>query len=127
MKHLSVAPAVLLVVCLGCGGGSSTTPPTTPTTPTVPIQLPAELTFTADPGIRVTGAALPRAGVDASGLVYLYYELNPGFQRLVATSSDGLNFGAGVPWGPNNMTAHPIRTRMPDGSWRHYQLGPQTK
>jgi len=81
-----------------------------------------ELLFVPDPGIRVDNASLPAPGIDASGVVTLYYEDNnakPGQPRqLVATSSDGLNFSPGTR--PQNRAYDPRRLLLPDGTWRLY-------
>ena len=83
-----------------------------------------DLRFVPDPGIRVELASNPEAGVDLTGLVYLYYEEQAapgaGERARVALSVDGLDFQPGSV--PTDRANDPRRVRMPDGSWRLYQL-----
>jgi hypothetical protein len=82
-----------------------------------------DLKFIPDAGFRVDDAANPQPGIDASGLFYLYYH-NPVLRRdYVATSSDGLHFGAGN--SISNFANDPRNTRLPDGRWRRYQYDMQ--
>jgi hypothetical protein len=89
--------------------------PTSSTTPTA-----SGLNFVPDSGIRVDYASNPAAKVEA-GTVYLFYEdrsVTPG-QTLVASSSDGLNFSAGV--NPTSVPIiHPYTVHLPDGTYRRY-------
>jgi hypothetical protein len=108
---LSLGPAALLLVSAGgCGhsGSHSTT------------SSAWELTFLPDSGIRMDSASLPKASVDASGAVYLFYHdrtVTPEVER-VSRSDDGLNFPAGTI--PSDYDHFPYRVLMPDGVWRMY-------
>jgi len=88
----------------------------------------SDLLFIPDPGVRVDNASLPAPGVDASGVVHLYYEDNsakPGQPRqLVASSSDGLSFSPGMK--PQDRAYDPRRLLLPDGTWRLYTYDPRT-
>jgi hypothetical protein len=109
--------SVLLFAAAACGESSSATAPTsTPTSGTS-----TSLVFVVDPGVRIANAAIPAAGLDASGVTYLYYEDTILRRQRVATSTDGLSFGAGSDQTNSNRTADPRRTRLPDGTWRLYQ------
>lgn len=83
-----------------------------------------DLRFVPDPGVRVEQASSPEAGIDLTGLVYLYYEdqaaQGPGGPARVALSVDGLDFQPGAV--PADRANDPRRVRMPDGAWRLYQL-----
>lgn len=80
-----------------------------------------QLVFVVDAGVRLPNAAVPAAGLDASGVTYLYYDDTVLRRQMVATSTDGLTFSAGVTQTNSNRTADPRRTRLPDGTWRLYQ------
>lgn len=85
------------------------------------------MVFTADPGIRITGGTIPAAGISPSGQIYLYYSGVPGSPgSFVATSADGVSFGAGRTATLDDQTANPWRTQLPDGTWKIYTLGPTT-
>lgn len=83
-----------------------------------------DLRFVPDPGVRVELASNPEAGLDLTGVVFLYYEdqaaQGPGERARVALSVDGLDFQPGAV--PADRANDPRRVRMPDGAWRLYQL-----
>lgn len=59
---------------------------------------PSGPSFMPDPGIRIDHAGLVCPSHDPSvGIYYLYYDDEATHRQLVATSSDGLIFGAGTP------------------------------
>jgi len=134
LKHLAgtpnrtiIAMTILSTAACGSSGGASPTTPTTTTTTTTTTTptntgLAADLVFFADSGTRLTSASNPAAGIDASGRTYLYYDDPSAHQKLVATSTDGLTFGAGTPVTDGDRTADSRRTLLPDGTWRLYQL-----
>ncbi|MFQ5436103.1 MAG: hypothetical protein ACE5FD_14620 [Anaerolineae bacterium] len=106
---------------------STTVPVPTPTEPAAPAtDLPAELVFIPDPGIRVRLATEPNAAVAEDGTVYLFYNdksENTIGQRVVAEAADGLNFDAPTPI--RNDQSHPYdpwRVQLPDGTWRKYRF-----
>ncbi|MBI4447126.1 MAG: hypothetical protein HY645_14625 [Acidobacteria bacterium] len=85
------------------------------------------LTFIVDPGIRVDNAVLPKPYRDPkTGTFYLYYqdESTKPSRELVASSSDGLVFGAGIT--PPNRANDPTRLLLPNGVWRRYLYDPQS-
>jgi hypothetical protein len=84
------------------------------------------LTFVPDAGLRRDNASNARANMDSSGTVFLYYQdrtAGAGGRRL-ATSSDGLTFGASVTPAPGNFANSRDRIRLADGTWRVFQLSP---
>ena len=98
----------------------STTPSSTPTP-----AATDDLTFVPDPGIRMHPASNPAASVDPqTGTVYLFYEdrtTTPG-KRMLATSSDGLNFsGSRLTTDADNLH-FPYNVHLPDGTWRKYMF-----
>jgi len=106
--------------------------PTPTPAATIPAASPtpsaSDLRFTPDPGFRVENASNPAASVDPqTGTVYLFYEdrtTTPG-QRMVATSSDGLNFANARPATDADNLHFPFHLRLPDGTWRQYFFDPQ--
>jgi len=106
---------------------STDTPAPTPTTET----LPAELTFIPDSGIRIKNAAQPAPTIADDGSIYIFYSNkavlpNDPSSNAAAYSADGLTFTE------TNLDPHqvpvinPFATRLPDGTWRLYDLDGQT-
>ena len=90
-------------------------------------ELAWDLTFVADPGVRIEGAALPKPFVDDTGRVHLFYETAPGppTRQMYTVSADGLTFDAGRAEQPGDLRYHPYRVRMANGVWRRFQWDPQ--
>ncbi len=92
--------------------------------PSSSSEIPSDLVFIPDAGIRVDGSTIPEAGVDPeSGTVYLYHSVGP--QQFVSLSTDGgLNFSESQPM--TNRAFDPRTLQMPqpnsDGQpiWRQY-------
>ncbi len=123
------ALACALVLAVGCGGESddgeapSDADAAVATNPDAAASAIDELTFTPEPGVRIEAGAIPRALIDsATGTVYLRY--HKGHDKLTATSTDGLNFGAGE---PASGQPSPLAVLLPkpaaDGqaTWRTYR------
>jgi len=92
-------------------------------------EIPGDLVFRPDPGVRVTGAGLAHPSFDpATGLFYLYYESEEPRGEFVATSTDGLVFSAGSP--PEEWLHDPRVLLMPEPDeegapiYRRYILNP---
>ncbi len=94
----------------------------TPTPTPTPVTVD-DLTFIPDSGIRMHLASNPAASVDPeTGTVYLFYEdrtTTPG-KRMLATSSDGLNFPGGRLRTEADNLHFPYKVHLPDGTWRKY-------
>lgn len=79
--------------------------------------------FLPDAGIRIDYASNAKAGIDADGTVFLYYEDRQGGGARLATSADGLGFGSGSSY--NTYVAHPGRVQLGPDLWRRYSLSMQ--
>jgi hypothetical protein len=94
--------------------------------PANPAALAPDLVFTADDGIRVDHAALPKPFVDESGRVHLFYEREtPPVRGMYAISSDGLTFTGNREQAASDLQYHPFRVRMPNGVWRMFSWDPR--
>ncbi|MFN7973514.1 MAG: hypothetical protein U0166_14385 [Acidobacteriota bacterium] len=92
-----------------------------------PVAAASDLDFTPDAGIRVDYGAIPSAGVDFSGAVYLYYHdtsVTPD-REMVAVAADGLTVPPGAP--PSSFANDPRRVLLPSGTWRRYLYDPQNQ
>ena len=83
------------------------------------ISAQYDLTFTVDTGIRMPNGEIPEIGHDTiNHLYYLFYTLNQ-VGNMVATSANGLTFGAGSLQG-SDYQFYPLKTLLPNGQWRNY-------
>jgi hypothetical protein len=103
-----------------CGGAAS---PSADLAPGTNVSSASGLVFTPEAGIRMDDAAIPEAGLASDARVHLYYQDNLLHGERRAISADGLSFARGLPVG-DDRTADPRRVRMPDGTWRLYQMSP---
>lgn len=112
---------LIAALVASCGGSKAVTGDQDGDLSVAPDQSGADLsdastaskTFKPDPGIRVEGG-IPSAGIAPDGTVYLYYNAKG---EMVATSSDGLTFGAGTK--PTTFPYDPRNTALKNG-WRRY-------
>ena len=94
-------------------------------TSTVDTELPSDLVFIPDAGIRVDGSTIPEVGIDPdTGTVYLYHSVGPDW--FVSLSDDGgLDFSDAQP--VTDQAFDPRAVIMPqadaDGQqiWRQYK------
>ncbi len=83
-----------------------------------------DLTFYADPSVRVDNASNAKAGVAADGSVYLYYQERNTGKQVRSVSTDGLTFAAGAAY--TTYENHPSRIQLASGKWLRYILDPKT-
>ena len=122
---------LITALCLSVPVGAvAQTPGPAPclTTEANSAEVPWDLEFVADPGIRVDYAALPKPFVDEHGRVHLFYQESkgPGSRNYYAISSDGLTFEDAREEQATDLAYHPFRVRMPNGVWRMYSWDQRT-
>ncbi len=121
MKRTALVLLALLTLAL-IGGGCASGPPPAPT-----ATRSTELTFIPDPGLRIKMAGQPAPVIGNDGALYLFYNNravlpNDPHSNAVARSEDGLNFTASG-LNPDDVPAtNPFATRLPDGTWRLYDM-----
>jgi hypothetical protein len=113
MRRFMAVVAGFLVPLVGCGDL---------TRADFDDYSPPPLRFTADPGYRVVTGSVPRAVTASNGTIYLSYWDDVLKKRRVVSSVDGLVFGGAQDISPQNRTNDPQRVRMPNGTWRVFNL-----
>ena len=93
-------------------------------------ELPPELVFVPDAGVRIYDAGQPAPVLMEDGSICLFYNIahgpnTPG-RREVACSEDGLTFPEEGQAPHSVEVINPFAVRLPDGMWRLYAMNEDT-